>query len=59
MLMVERKAVFQFFAQWEQDHRDGKCASYEEARKQTVEEIAEETTEAFWQALSRQSKQIP
>jgi sRNA-binding protein len=38
--------------QWEQDHRDGKCMSSEEAAALSVEEHAALGADALWESLS-------
>jgi hypothetical protein len=42
------KAVMQA---WEQDHRDGKCISYEESNAKPLEQVAQENTDMLWNAL--------
>lgn len=38
---------------WEQDHRDGKCLSAEEARAMSVDEVAAASAGGLWAKLQK------
>lgn len=50
-LTITREQLYTVMRQWEQDYRDGKTISVEEAREKSVDQIAQENTDNLWREL--------
>lgn len=47
VVTVTKSQLFQIFSDWEDERRCGKCETTTEIDKQTIEEVAENTTDSF------------
>jgi predicted transcriptional regulator len=48
---ITKEQLISALAKWEQDYRDGKCLTHEEADAQTVEENAKMAADDLWDSL--------
>lgn len=51
-LLINQSMLTEALAAWEQDHRDGKTMSKDEAAATTVDEVAAASAASLWRALA-------
>jgi hypothetical protein len=53
LVSVSEHDLAMAFAEWEQEHRDGKCAPYDPTFSTPVEQVARENASHFFARLQR------
>lgn len=51
-ITITKQELHDAFAEWETQHRNGECCTYEEMAALSVEKVAQENAEHFWRRLS-------